>query len=156
MDQIHIALLCYFLFGFSVYKCLRILKVDEYRRSGIELSCYLFGLCLVGLIGDGVIGFERPGYFEKSGYELKSQFGTLYFPISENKVSVTYDIKPIGSNSAGLVNLRDVQGNTVFSDYSCSENGLGGSTFVCNRILLGYPAYADWSEDMLPFLTFGR
>jgi len=156
MNQFHIALLFFVILGCVIFKILRWLKVNEYRRSNVEASYYICSLILVALVGEGSIGFERPGYFEKAGYELKNQSGILYFPISEVEKSVTFDIQKIGLNSAGLVNVRDAKGNKVFSDYSCSKNSLGTIVFICNKILLTYPAYRDWSEDMLPFLVFGR
>lgn len=156
MDQLYVALIFFVIVGFAFFKIIRWLIADDHRRSFFEVAYCVVGFFLSLFLGDGEIGFERPGYFEKAGYTLKNQSGVLRFPMNGNSVSVTFDIAPIGLNSAGLVNLRDSHGNSMFEDYTCSKNSLGSVIFICNRSMLLLPANRGWSEDVLPFLHFGR
>ena len=133
----------FFLFatlGVILYK---LMPADSVIRGVLILAC-VFSAVICD--ESRPFGFSRPGYFGKAVYSLNSQTGYVYYPLANKQMAVIYDIESRDPKYTYLNNVRDINGNRLFSDYTCrSENS--GTRFYCYS-----PPYYEW--DTTPYIDF--
>ena len=133
----------FFLFatlGVILYK---LMPAGSVIRGVLILACVLSAVIFNE---SSPFGFSRPGYFAKAVYSLNSQTGYVYYPLANKRTAVIYDIESSNPKYTYLINVRDINGNRLFSDYICrSEN-------YATRFYCATSQYYEWSAS--PYIDF--